>query len=463
MFRMWEEDLFMRISKKSQKRILWVIALLAGIIVLNAVATFLITPYSSASGAMFEQYRKMEKGSLDMVYLGDSHCYEGIDPSVIDEKTGLHSFNMGTNAQSLYHSRELLEMVMEEHEPEAVVLALDPYFLGEGHERHSRPEAAFVRARNTGQPISVKMKNAAGFMFDPEYGKDTESVNYFFPWVSSRGAKGSWQKNVKAKISGEQPANANWNNNREPDGFKPFTQINDYDFNASVKPEEWTIDMLSEDALNELGEICEICRQHDAKLMVIGVPNTYSWVLRTGPAYMERNAVIKQFLAKRDVSYYDFNLIRPDYLLMTKDDFKDWEHCNVAGADKFSSVLADVWIQEENGRSSADMFFSDEEYYSSVRRIDSLYLEQHIIPGEGVEITATPWTGSAVEVEYAFAEKDLSDPDAKYQVVRPYGPDATFVYPETKTGTKQYRVYAKQKGEKDCECLRSIRVEYERF
>jgi hypothetical protein len=44
MFRMREEDLFMRISKKVGKRILFVVALLAGVVVLNAVATFLVTP-----------------------------------------------------------------------------------------------------------------------------------------------------------------------------------------------------------------------------------------------------------------------------------------------------------------------------------------------------------------------------------------------------------------------------------
>ena len=453
----------MRISKKVGKRILFVVALLAGVVVLNAVATFLVTPYSSASGAMFAQYRKIEKNSLDMVYLGDSHCYEGINPSVIDEKTGLRSFNLGTNAQSLYHSRELLEMVMEEQNVKSVVLALDPYFLGEGHERHSRPEAAFVRARNTGQPAGVKLKNAAGFMFDAEYGKDTESVNYLFPWVSSRSAKGSWQKNVQAKIAGEEPANANWNNYREPDGFKPFTQINDYDHAGAAKPDEWTPEMLSEDALGELDAICEICREHGAKIMVIGVPNTYSWVLRTGPAYLERNAAVKAFLAERNVSYYDFNLVKPEYLLMRKDDFKDWEHCNVEGANKFSSVLADVWMMENEGLSAADLFFSDDAYFASIKRIDSLYLESRMIPGEGIEVTATPWTGSEVEIEYAFAEKDLSDPDAKYEVVRPYGPEATFTYPETKSGTKQYRVYARQKGDDDYESLRSIRVEYERF
>lgn len=453
----------MRISKKVGKRILFVVALLVGVVVLNAVATFLITPYSSASGAMFAQYRKIEKGTLDMVYLGDSHCYEGINPSVIDEKTGLRSFNLGTNAQSLYHSRELLEMVMEEHEPEAVVLALDPYFLGVGHERHSRPEAAFVRARNTGQPVGVRLKNAAGFMFDPEYGKDTESVNYIFPWVSSRGAKGAWTKNVQAKISGEEPANANWNNYREPDGFKPFTQINDYEHGGACIPDEWTPEMLSEDALEELDAICEICRAHHAKIMVIGVPNTYSWVLRTGSSYLERNAAVREFLAKQGVSYYDFNLVRPEYLLMRKDDFKDWEHCNVEGANKFSSVLADVWMMEDQGQSAADMFFTDASYFSAINRIDSIYLESDMVPGEGVTVSATPWTGSEVEVEYAFAEKDLSNPDAEYQVVRPYGPDATFTYPEVKSGTKQYRVYARQKGTSDYETMRSIRVEYERF
>lgn len=63
-------------------------------------------PQSSTTAFMFSELEKAD--SIDLLFMGSSHSYRGINPSVFDT-LGWHSFNMGTSSQTPRHSLILIK------------------------------------------------------------------------------------------------------------------------------------------------------------------------------------------------------------------------------------------------------------------------------------------------------------------------------------------------------------------
>ena len=71
---------------------------------------------------MWEQLYKLDKNSIDMVFVGNSHVYNGINPAVIYEHSGIKSFDIATSNQDLFTSYYLLKEFMVRQDPSVVVL-----------------------------------------------------------------------------------------------------------------------------------------------------------------------------------------------------------------------------------------------------------------------------------------------------------------------------------------------------
>ena len=76
----------------------------------------------------YERMTEMAYGGskFDLVYLGSSRVHSGIDPSLVDQAVGTHSFNMGFDGATIYEFKLVLEAFLEHHPcPKLVVLNLD--------------------------------------------------------------------------------------------------------------------------------------------------------------------------------------------------------------------------------------------------------------------------------------------------------------------------------------------------
>ena len=71
-------------------------ALTAGLCLL--LNFLLVDDIHSYSRVMLEEYYA-ESETVDTVFVGSSHCYRSIDPRLVDEALGAHSFNLGTSQQ----------------------------------------------------------------------------------------------------------------------------------------------------------------------------------------------------------------------------------------------------------------------------------------------------------------------------------------------------------------------------
>ena len=435
----------MRIFKRAGKGA----AFLGLFVLVNMLMTFLLTPYSSPSTEMWDGYWAQAGNNLDMIYIGTSQCYESINPQITDKITGLRSYNMGTNAQSLMDTERALEQAFTDHEISYVDLVLDYDCLMTGKERYARPEASFIYAMNRHLPFGRRVRNAVRFVTDPKYFGQSQSLNFWFPWLNNRSNMHFEYilQNAWAKLTGVSPEPDDINNIRNSSGYKGFHGVINYDTAEPQKKTSWKESKVSGDALAAADRICQLCRENGARLTVLVTPVPTSAVLCFEDDYFTRMDYVSGFFEERGARFFDFNLAKPELFSARTDYYKDWIHLNDNGAESFSrsaALLHCMLYGEDTKEDPEDLFYTPEEYLASINYVDSVYLKLSSNPGEGIQGTAIAYTGSGVEVEYEIQVR--SENSSKYIIIREYDTEADFHFDPDRPGTWYFKVNARLTG-----------------
>lgn len=431
--------------RTSKKRILTVIGFIAVAVIVNCIATFLLTPYASPSSEMWDKYRARKGQKIDMIYVGTSQCYEGIDPDIMDRITGLSSQNMGTNAQSFLDSKRAIRAAAADHRIKEVVFVIDYMYMMSGTERYAKPEATFVYAENRGQSLGKRIRNGASFVFDKRYFGKPESIAFFFPWLNNTNKfPKTIPFNIKAKLGLVKIRPDNQNYLRTAKGFKTFDRTINYNTVSRQERTTWNSRDLSKESMDTLKEICSFCKSRGIRLTVVGAPVPISYVLSYGGDYFQRYTYLKEFFKKYDVPFYDMNLA--DQRLYHRDatGFKDWDHTNVRGAEAFSEALGRLIKESREGKDVSGYFYSRDDFLASVSYIDTVNLEVKAEKGKGIRAGAYAYYGSGVQAEYQFAVRRTGE--KKFHIFRKYGSGRTAVYYPKTSGNYEIRVYARTIG-----------------
>lgn len=438
-------------------------AFLGLVVLVNMLMTFLLTPYSSPSTEMWDGYYENAGKELNMIYIGTSQCYESVNPLITDEITGLCSYNMGTNAQSLMDTERALEQAFSDHTLTDVTLILDYDCLMRGKERFARPEASFIYAMNRHLPFKKRLQNALRFVTDPEYFTEPQSLNFWFPWLNNRSNmhfEYIWQ-NAYAKLTGISPEPDDVNNVRNSRGYKGFFGEINYDTAGPMKKTTWKESKISDDAIAATDRICALCKDNGAKLTVVVTPVPVSAVLCFGEDYFTRLSWVSGYFEEHGVDFYDFNLARPELFDRKGDYFKDWIHLNDKGATAFSESIARLYQVQNTQDKAAEraLFYSPEEYLKSIDFVDSVYLKLSSNPGEGIQGSAIAYTGSDTEVEYEIQVR--AENGSEYETIREYDTDPDFHYDAQRSGTYYFLVNARKKGSSSlCDRYHTTSVDY---
>ena len=425
------------------KIVLKIAFFIALFLAINAVFTFLFTPSSTSSSQMWDLYRAKSDTKLDMIYVGTSACLEDIDPSVVDESTGLVSYNMGTNSQTYVCSKKAIREAIEDHGISQVVFVFDEAYLMENMVHNARAEASFLQAKNKGDSIPERLSNTFSYIFAPENVGEVYSLNYFFPWLVNRiqPKNGMFFKEMEIKLGITEAVIADSNNLREEDGFKPFHYTIDYD-KLSCEDQTFDASRVSDEALDELREIIEMCKENNVTLNFVVPPYPTATILSWGSSYMDRIEYIKDFLSDYGIGYYDFNLAKSALYMHNGSYFKDESHNNVAGATAFSRSLGALLFHLSSGENMDYCFYSDyDSYLASITWIDNVELSGRAVSGEGIYLEAKARTGSEVTPLYCFQYYD--ETIDKYVNIRSYDEDNTALFVPAKDGACTIRVVAK--------------------
>lgn len=281
-------------------------------------------------------YRQTE--NIDYVFLGSSHVYCDINPEISDEKTGENHFNMSTGSQRLIESYYLLKEADKHNEIKGVYLELyyNPSTGVTGNYREKSSVQNGWRVTDHMRPSFGKARAVFG-MNPVEYYPEAA-----FPFIRYREhlADGDWIKDTVSQKEDEHYKNYTYNDGtteyRDKGYYYTTRELADPVFMRDRKPEEM---YLTEDAEEYLRKIIGYCQRKDISITLFSSPiyEIQPMATENYDGYADR---IKEIASEYSVPYYDFNMVKGEYLSIQHPAyFIDVGHLNAKGAEIFTNFF----------------------------------------------------------------------------------------------------------------------------
>ena len=430
-----------------------ILAVLVVAALANAAITYALEPYGSKSRVMWEDYAAtVEQGvDVDTVFVGTSFVSCGIDPAVFDTEAGTVSFNMGSLSQTLDESLIAIETACEDFEVRRIVLGLSSDELRRSEP--TNPASPFLRerARAVGWPNA--MAAIASQLFQPATLASTKSLNCLFPWVENHVEPNasSIMENLRMRLSNMPVREAasiqddNWDYVGR--GYGTYDLFYDPDENPEFYFTNEFIEAgdsaLDADRERTLREICAFCQDNDIELIVITLPMTANNIEYYGDDYFTLHDQIAGLLGEFDVSYYDFNLAKPNLFDPKLEYFANNTHLNVEGSAVFSAALG-AFLADPTEPDDPALFYTEQEYWDSLEGVSAVIMYPETVDtGVHVDIEATSAPKDADRIEFRML---LRGDDGTWQCVRDWSQETSYLYERSETGVFDIRVEARVIG-----------------
>lgn len=284
--------------------VLLVLALLA--------AGCVLMPDVYQTGINWSSYRREERNSVDVFFVGSSVTFCGVSPAMVYAENGMTAFNVAGPEQTIPISYYYIRQACRTQTPKAVFLELSGMFFTR-YEEHSASNIAFMPM---GRERFAAMLNCAGREDIP--GLILPVLDYHSRWhsfaFSELGDKLFPTPDVTAGFVKSVGENAD----PEIKTVEKNTEYYDY-------------------SLQYLKKIAELCAQRGIALYLYSSPVT----TRVAPEQSER--LERDIAALPVAGYMDFN-DEQEWARLGLDpvgDFFDALHLNVSGAQKLSSAIAE--------------------------------------------------------------------------------------------------------------------------
>lgn len=314
----------MNMKRKTIKTLLACTAiLLLTVLFLGAAQELVMPKYMTVSreGALISEYYA-EKASHDLLFIGDCEVYEGITPPTLWEEYGITSYVRGSAQQLAWHSYYLLEEMLREETPKAVVYNVLALKYGEPQDE------AYNRLTLDGMQWS-KSKLCA---IRASMTEDESFASYLFPLLRFHSRISELTREDLTYFGHRDAVSHN--------GYLMQTEIRGGKAEISPSPlADYTLPATSMAYLERMRTLCE---EKGVELILIKAPTNdwrYHW-------YDEWDAQICDYAAQNGLAYYNFIPLCDEIGI-------DWEtdtydvgvHLNVYGAEKLTSYLGRLLVE----------------------------------------------------------------------------------------------------------------------
>lgn len=290
--------------------------------------------------------------NIDVLFIGSSHCYRSLNPEITDQYMGCNTFNAGTSAQGLDGSYALLVEAGKHNDLKQVYLEM--YYGVQGIEYKDRTEMTQTYIISDYLRPSMNKISYLLNASEPDYWLNS------FILPSRYGNKIFENKyvadNIKNKMSSEYK---NYDFGDKSNGSSEYYVGKGFVVNNNVVENnefyhkehfETSEIQLSSDDKNSLNKIVEYCRKRNIELVLFSAPVSDFQLVDGGnyDAYIEQ---VSDLAAQNHISYYNFNLCKPEYFSYDSDLFMDSDHLNYDGANEFSKLFSEVVLGKiDNGQ-----------------------------------------------------------------------------------------------------------------
>lgn len=282
-------------------------------VLLLIYAVFVFTPkHDYGICSMMHLYRQPDD-SIDVLAVGTSLAYAGINTNVLWEEYGIASYNLCSAEQPFWVSYYTIKEALKTQHPKVILLDAKPAIYTRDYSKRGRTILSTYGIKGIENRVGAilacveNVQDAVGYILGlPEvhsnYSK-LEANDFVFP--PDNGGRGeSWKGYIESDvIEQHQKPSLTWNNVRR---------------NMNEREEEYA------------RKIFELVKEEGVPLIHIGLPN---------PDYandhMYYNALwsVAEEYGIYGVNYNDPNM---RFGLRYSSDFADWQHLNVKGSVTFS-------------------------------------------------------------------------------------------------------------------------------
>ena len=260
-------------------------------------------------------YKQLPENSLDMLFMGNSHSFCSIDPTIVDDILNTNSFVLGISAESIITTYYELEEALKTQSPKFVVLEL--FVL----------DTTPTRNQYYFQDFFWNIENIFNLN---SYIK--EITNNSFDTILSLPAIYEHSYNWKNLYSFFITNKNNKNIYEVTKGFLPRETLTNELYDYQSFSNQYTSQPYQQNLIY-FEKFLELCKKNDIELIIIDAPSLNdNWMKEDEIKIMNRD-YIKDAIGKA--------IIYPQESYSNSILFTDEQHLSIIGATKFSIEIAE--------------------------------------------------------------------------------------------------------------------------
>ncbi len=264
------------------------------------------------------QFYEEPKASIDVIFLGSSHVYDGINPLDFYQETGLTGYVMSSSNQDLATSYFYLKEALRLQKPVCVMLDIYGF-----REECFGDRASYKRSLDYMRWSEVKLEAVQRWLEALEDGKESLLARIFtiMDYHSRWEELGELDFTYRSQFQTQK-------------GFVPVFTGEEYTHVYEAEEPLEITDLTAE----YFEKIVKLCREADVQLVLIDIPNS-KW----SPGY---TASVNQLAIEYQIPLWDFNEagLFGQIGFDTLRDFRDPGHLNAYGAKRFTDFLGEYFL-----------------------------------------------------------------------------------------------------------------------
>ena len=269
-------------------------------------------------GHSLQRFREIEnKDSLDILFVGSSHCYQSFDPRIF-KQYGFGTFNIGSTAQTPLNSYFLLKKYLGKVKPKVIIMELSYLTLSNSN----GIESLYDLAVNI--PISTEII---------EMGIATKSFDAYRLLLSNYLSR---IMRPLAAVKQQDSPNINYISNGYVENIGTKNIKREFKNTRVIE--------LDNRLLSYLEKTIEVIKNNGIELIFVTQPLPKE-LLNTINNYQEISDLLESYCITREVKYHDYN--KSGLKLDLNRHFYDRDHLNSEGVKVFNEYLINDLIMKE--------------------------------------------------------------------------------------------------------------------
>lgn len=264
-----------------------------------------------------DKFYELPDNTVDVLFIGSSHVYKGIDPSVLYEEYGIAAYNLGSASQPIWNSYYYLEEALKTQTPELIVLEC---YKVTGNEQYA--DASTTIKATSGMRFSKTYIEAIkASVEDPK-----ERMNFYlrFPWYHAR------YEEINGGDFLDNYGNPHYDNFL---GYIPEQRLVEEEIPQNINSID-KVEPISEKNMLYLNKMVELAKEHDIPMMFLIAP-----FCKTADEKQPYYNALEQYAEEKQIPLVNGNKYYDEIGLIATEDFGKGKHLLYSGAKKFTKYV----------------------------------------------------------------------------------------------------------------------------